>query len=56
MLGLKSNADIDSYSYKVCEIFNCEEEAVEIYEDDNKIVNVCYLHDKQLNVNKWTLW
>jgi len=56
MLEIKSNAEIDDYGYKVCEIYGCEEEATEIYDDDVKIINVCDSHDRILNVNKWTLW
>ena len=56
MLGVKDNAEIDDYSYKVCEISGCEEESTEIYEDETKIINVCDQHDKMLNANKWTLW
>lgn len=56
MLGIKDNSEIDSYSYKVCEISGCEEESTEIYEDESKIINVCDRHGKELNVNKWTLW
>lgn len=56
MLSLKDPSDLDDYNYKVCEISGCEEEAVEIYEDDTKVIDVCYQHDKELNANKWTLW
>jgi transcription elongation factor len=56
MLGVKDNEEIDSYLYKVCEISSCEEEAVDIYEDDTKTINICDEHDKILNANKWTLW
>jgi hypothetical protein len=56
MFSIKDHTETDTYSYKVCEISFCEEEAIEIYEDETKIIDVCDLHDKILNVNKWTLW
>ena len=56
MLGLKDNQEMDDYSYKVCGISSCENEAFEIYETNNKIIDVCEQHEKMLNANKWTLW
>lgn len=56
MLALKDNAELDEYLYKVCEISGCEEETVDIYEDDFKVIDVCSQHEKMLNANKWTLW
>ena len=56
MLGLKDPQDLDEYNYKVCEISSCEEEAVDIYEDESRVIDVCLQHDKVLNANKWTLW
>lgn len=56
MLALKDNSDLDEYTYKVCEISGCEQEAVDIYEDEIKIIDVCNQHEKMLNANKWTLW
>ncbi len=56
MLAIKDNSEIDGYTYKVCEISGCEDEATEIYEDETKVINVCDSHDRILNANKWTLW
>jgi hypothetical protein len=56
MLGLKDIKDSDDYNYKVCEISSCEEEGTDIYETDERIIDVCDMHYKMLNANKWTLW
>jgi hypothetical protein len=57
MLGLKDISELDDYLYKVCEISNCENEALDIFESsDDRIIDVCDLHSKILNDNKWTLW
>jgi hypothetical protein len=57
MLGLKDISELDDYLYKVCEISNCENEALDIFESsDDRIIDVCDLHNKILNDNKWTLW
>ena len=56
MLGLKDNQEMDDYNYKVCGISSCENEAFEIYETNDKIIDVCEQHEKMLNANKWTLW
>jgi hypothetical protein len=56
MLGLKDFSDKDSYGYKVCDISSCENEASEVFESEERIIDVCYDHDKMLNSNKLTLW
>jgi hypothetical protein len=57
MLGLKDISELDDYIYKVCEISNCENEALDIFESsDDRIIDVCDSHSKILNDNKWTLW
>lgn len=58
MLGLKDSKELDDYRYNVCEISACEAECTDIFESasDDRIINVCDLHGKMLNANKWTLW
>jgi hypothetical protein len=57
MLGLKDSKELDEYIYRVCEISSCEEESTDVFESsDNRIINVCDIHSKILNANKWTLW
>jgi hypothetical protein len=56
MLAIKDFDELDGYTYKVCEISSCENEANEIYESDDRIIDVCMQHDKVLNENRWTLW
>ena len=56
MLAIKDSADLYEYNYKVCEILSCENEADDIYEtDENRIIDVCDSHMKQLSVNRY-LW
>jgi hypothetical protein len=54
-MSLKDYSELDEYTYKVCEISSCEDEAEEIYTTDNRIIHVCDSHYKQLKQNHY-LW
>jgi hypothetical protein len=54
MIGLKDYAELDQYNYKVCEVSACEEEATELYTEDDRIIDVCYSHSKHLENNRFS--
>ena len=49
MISLKDMEELDDYIYKVCEVSDCDEIAECLYESDDKSVNVCYNHYKELS-------
>jgi hypothetical protein len=56
LLGLKDYSELDEYNYKVCEISSCEEEATELFTDEEtRIIDVCYKHSIQLENNRY-IW
>ena len=55
MLGLKDYQELDDYNYKVCEISSCEEEADDIHETEDRIIDVCMSHYRQLE-NSHYFW
>jgi hypothetical protein len=48
MLALKDTSEQLEYNYKVCEISSCENEAEDIYETEERIVDACHLHLREL--------
>lgn len=54
MLALKDPIDLDDYTYNVCEISGCDEEATDLYEDEDYIVNVCDKHYRELDNNRYS--
>lgn len=46
MLELKDTSELDEYTYKVCEISGCDDEATDFYED--RSLNLCYGHYKHI--------
>lgn len=50
MLELKDTSELLEYGYKVCEIFNCENESYDVYElEDEKIIDACPKHLRELD-------
>ena len=54
MLSLKDTSEILEYSYKVCEISGCENEAEDIYDTDERIVDACHSHLKELEFHSFS--
>ena len=54
MLALKETSDTLEYNYKVCEISGCENEATDIYETDERIVDACDLHLRELEYHSFS--
>lgn len=54
MIGLKDYAELDEYNYKVCEVSSCEEEATDLYTEDDRIIDVCYSHSRHLENNRFS--
>lgn len=54
MLGLKDTSELLEYSYKVCEISGCENEAADIYESDNRIIDACEFHIRDLDFHSFS--
>lgn len=54
MLALKDTSELLEYNYKVCEISNCENEAEDIYETDNRIVDACHFHLRELDFHSFS--
>lgn len=54
MLGLKDISESLEYNYKVCEISSCENEAEDIYETDERIVDACSFHLKELEYHSFS--
>jgi hypothetical protein len=54
MLALKDTSELLEYNYKVCEISNCENEAEDIYETDNRIVDACHFHLRELEFHSFS--
>lgn len=49
MLVLKDTDELLGYTYDVCEVSGCEEEAVNFYELQSTGVNVCDIHYKEID-------
>ena len=54
MLALKDTSDLLEYNYKVCEISSCENEADDIYETEEKIIDACPFHLKELEYHSFS--
>jgi hypothetical protein len=42
MLTLKDTNELDEYTYKVCEVSACDDEATDFYEEES--LDLCYNH------------
>ncbi len=47
MLALKDTSELLEYSYKVCEVSGCDEEATDFYESDRSL-DLCFPHYKDI--------
>lgn len=54
MLALKDPMDLDTYSYKVCEVLYCDDEATELYEHEEYIVDTCMNHYRELDNTRYS--
>lgn len=52
MFAIKDSAELDEYTYKVCEISGCETEADELYEGD-RTIDVCTYHYRELEKHSY---
>lgn len=54
MLSLKDTSELLEYNYKVCEISGCEKESIDIYETEERIVDACEHHLKELEYHSFS--
>lgn len=54
MLGLKDSSELLEYRYKVCEISGCENEAEDVYETDERIIDACHYHLRELEFHSFS--
>lgn len=55
MLALKDLMELDDYRYRVCEVYACEDEAVDIYTTtEDRVIDLCDSHYRMISGE--TLW
>jgi nucleoside 2-deoxyribosyltransferase len=54
MLALKDTSELLEYNYKVCEISGCESESADIYESDERTIDACDYHIRDLEFHSFS--